>query len=94
VILLILLTLVLTPEERSMRARAAAHALHAQVDSRDHTKPARAAFARRFETEVDPEGVLLPAERARRAEQARRAYFTALALKSAVARRKRRERRT
>ncbi|CAN5898656.1 hypothetical protein BH23ACT5_BH23ACT5_10360 [soil metagenome] len=43
----------------------------------------------RFEDQVDPDRVLLPAERARRAEHAKKAYFTRLALKSAQARGKR-----
>lgn len=46
------------------------------------------AFAARFERQVDPNGVLPPAERARRAEAARRAYFTELALRSSQARRR------
>jgi hypothetical protein len=41
----------------------------------------------RFVDEVDPNRVLSPPERQRRAEQARKAYFTRLALKSAQARR-------
>lgn len=45
----------------------------------------------RFETQVDPEGRLSPAERSRRAEHARKAHFKRLALKSAQARRKSRE---
>lgn len=77
----------LTPNERILRARLAAHTLHSQIDSREHTKPARAAFLSRFEREVDPTGALDPADRIRRAEHARKAYFTALALKSAKARR-------
>lgn len=72
-----------------MRARLAAHVLHANVDSREHTEPARRAFMARFEDQVDPDRVLSPAERARRAEHAKRAYFTRLALKSAQARRRR-----
>ena len=79
----------MTPAERSLRARMAAHALHASVDSRNHTEPARRAFMARFEDQVDPERVLPPAERARRAEQAKKAYFTRLALKSSQARRDR-----
>ncbi len=67
----------------------AAHALHAKVDSRQHTKPARKAFMDRFEDQVDPDRVLPPAERARRAEQAKKAYFVGLALKSSQARNKR-----
>src|SRR3954467_10340502 len=73
--------------QRAMRARMAAHHLHANVaDPAAHTAPARAAFLSRFEREVDPEGVLEPRERARRAEHARKAYFTRLALASAHAR--------
>jgi hypothetical protein len=76
-----------------MRARMAAHALHARVpDAAAHTAPARAAFLARFEREVDPDGVLDPHERARRAEHARKAYFLRLALASAHARGARRGR--
>lgn len=78
-----------TPSERLLRARLAAHALHAHYDSRLLTGPARRAFLDRFERQVDPEGLLEPEERARRVEQARRSYFTSLALKSARARRRR-----
>lgn len=78
----------LTPNERTMRARLAAHVLHASVDSREHTEPARRAFMARFEDQVDPDRVLSAAERARRAEHAKKAYFTRLALKSAQARRR------
>jgi hypothetical protein len=76
--------------ERIIRARIAAHALHAKVsDPAAHTAPARAAFLSRFEREVDPEGVLEPEERSRRAEHAKKAYFLRLALVSAEARKRR-----
>jgi len=78
----------LTPSERSMRARIAAHAVHAKYDSRDLTANARKSFLSRFEREVDPDGVLPEAERIRRAEHARKAYFQQLAYKSARARRR------
>lgn len=65
----------------------AAHALHASVDSREHTEPARRAFMARFDDEVDPNRELPEAERRRRADQAKRAYFSRLALRSAQARR-------
>lgn len=78
----------LTPAERIMRARLAAHTLHAKVDSSEHTKPARKAFLERFENEVDPDRTLPREERLRRAEQAKKAYFTRLALKSVQARRR------
>jgi hypothetical protein len=73
---------------QSIRGRMGASALHSRHDSRQITAPARAAFLSRFDREVDPDGVLEPAERARRAELAKRLYFTRLALKSAKARRK------
>lgn len=80
----------LTPEQRALRARIAAHSLHARYDSRDLTAPARHAFLARFERDVDPEGVLPDRERMRRAESARKAYFARLALRSSSARRARR----
>jgi hypothetical protein len=65
----------------------AAHLLHAQIsDPTEHTAPARAAFLSRFEREVDPDGILDPQERARRAEHAKKAYFIKLALASRKAR--------
>lgn len=79
----------MTPEQRVLRAKLAAHTLHAEVDSREHTAPARRAFMARFEDEVDPDHVLPEAERRRRAEHARKAYFTRLALKSTQARQQR-----
>lgn len=62
-------------------------------DRRERTAPARDAFNKKFEDEVDPDRVLPEAERAIRAEHARRAHFLRLALKSANARRERRDRR-
>ena len=78
----------LSPAERSLRARLAAHSMHARHDARETTTAARAAFLARFEAEVDPNGILSPEERRRRADHARRAYFTRLALASAKARRR------
>ena len=80
----------LTPSERVLRARLAAHTRWAQeTDRQAATAKARAAFLDRFDREVDPDGTLDPAERKRRAANARKAYYTGLALKSAQARRKR-----
>jgi hypothetical protein len=76
----------MTPAQRSLRSRLAAHTLHATHDSRSLTEPARKAFLNKFEREVDPEGVLPVTERHRRAEHARKAYMARLALKSAQAR--------
>lgn len=78
----------MSPKDRSERARIAAHKLHATHDSRQITSNARAAFLDRFAREVDPEGVLTPDERARRAAHAKTAYFRGLALKSAQKRRR------
>jgi hypothetical protein len=64
--------------------------MHAKYDTRETTKNARAAFLARFEREVDPDEQLPVEERRRRAEAARKAYFTRLALQSAKARSKRR----
>jgi len=76
----------LTPQQRVLRARLAAHHLHATRDSREVTRPARQAFLSRFDREVDPDGLLTPAERTRRATQARKAYFTGRSLKASKAR--------
>lgn len=75
-------------DEKRMRLqrRAAAHALHSLYDSRDITKAARDAFHARFEAVVDPDRVLSARERSRRAIQAKKAYFTDLARRSAQAR--------
>jgi hypothetical protein len=61
----------------------------ARHDAHEVTRAARQAFWNKFERDVDPEGVLPPEERARRAEMARKAHFARLALASAKARRKR-----
>ena len=79
----------LTPEQRRLRAQVAAHVQWAkEPDPSARTAGARKAFMERFEREADPDGVLDPAERARRAEHLRRAYFTRLALASSRARKK------
>ena len=79
----------LSPTERTLRARLAAHTLHSRVDSTQHTQPARKAFLSKFEEQVDPDGKLDPAERKRRAEHAKKAHFVRLSLLSSKARRQR-----
>lgn len=75
---------------RTLAARIAAHESWARTPDRTaRTAPARAALMARFERDVDPDGILPPVDRARRAESARRAHFTRLALASAKARRAR-----
>jgi hypothetical protein len=77
----------LSPEERSLRARLAAYKMHSQGGT--NTKPARLAWEAKFEEQVDPHGTLSPEERARRAEAARKAHYTKMAYRSARARSKR-----
>ena len=75
----------LSPSERTLRARIGAHSLHAQRDSRVTTAPGRKAAAdklnARLLAEIDPDSILPLDERARRLEHARKAYFGRLALK-------------
>lgn len=80
----------LTPSERKLRARKAAHSRWANTDSAKASEDARRRILDRFEEGVDPGHTLDPAERAKRAEHARKAHFAGLALKSAQARRARR----
>lgn len=77
----------LMPNQRALRARIEALALHAQRDPRETTIAARSAFLDRFSRQVDPDGILSPTERRRRAKAAKRAYMAGLALRSALARR-------
>lgn len=72
----------LTPEQRSLRARIGAHAQHAKHDPLETTAAARhASQVLRFERQVDPDGILSPGERTRRALAARRQYMATLSLK-------------
>jgi hypothetical protein len=81
-----------SPSDRSLVAKLAAHESWAQTENRTaRTAPARAALMTRFEDQVDPDRTLPPVERARRAESAKKAHFARLALKSAQSRRKSRE---
>lgn len=82
----------LTPSERALYGQIAAHESWARTTDRAaRTENARRAMLVKFEFEVDPHGELTPAERAVRANHARKAYFKRLALKSAQARRRRRD---
>ncbi|MGZ4585067.1 MAG: hypothetical protein ACXVYI_12095 [Mycobacterium sp.] len=79
----------LTPAEKKLRAQFAVNTSWAHTPDRPaRTRNAREAFLDRFEQEVDPEDTLPPNERAKRAENARKAYFQRLALKSSQARRR------
>lgn len=80
----------MTPAERKLRARIAAHKRWADTSMPERiaaTAPARRAAAERFERQVDPEGKLSAAERIKRADHARREYMLRLSLKSVRSRR-------
>lgn len=84
----------LSAEQRSLRAKLAAHAMHAQHDSQGVTTNARATFMGSFERTVIEQAEangeqLTDAEVAKRAEHLRKAHMYRLALASAKARRKR-----
>lgn len=80
----------MTAAERTLRAQVAAHESWARTTDRAaRTEPARRAMLQRFERQVDPEGKLAPAVRAKLAENARQAYYKRLAYLSARARRRR-----
>jgi hypothetical protein len=67
----------------ALRGRIGAHVTHSRHDSHELTRHAREAFLSSFEHQVDPNGTLPEAERQRRAEHARKAHMTRLALQSA-----------
>lgn len=76
-----------TSSDRRQQARVAAYSSWARTpDPAARTAPARKRFLSRFERAVDPDGVLPEPERQRRAEYEKKAYFAALARKSAKAR--------
>ena len=72
-----------------LAGRIGAFAQQARNDTRETTEAARRAFKNSFLDEVDPEGKLPEGERQRRAEAARRAWYSRLAMKSAQSRQKR-----
>lgn len=64
---------------KNINARIAAEISWARTTDRSaRTRPARQAFLKRFEREVDPDGKLPPDERRLRAEHALRAYMLRL----------------
>jgi hypothetical protein len=79
----------LTPKQRTMRARMAAHVRWAKSKNpHEDTRPGRDAFMERFRREADPESLLPEAERERRAKHLMKAHFTRMAFDSSKARRK------
>jgi len=77
-----------TDQLRQLQRSAGAFAAHAKHGWAHMTAAAqRAANITRFEKQVDPEGRLPSAERATRADQARRAHMKLLAVRAVQARR-------
>lgn len=76
----------LTPEQRTIRARIAAHTRWSKEDPAPTAKRAQAGLLDKFRREVDPNNELPEAERERRAQAARRAHMQRLALASSKAR--------
>jgi hypothetical protein len=80
----------LTQAERTLRARAAAHARWGNTDPAEASEAARRRLLARFDAQV-PAEVTDPAERARRSEHLLRAHMARLALQSSKARRARKQ---
>lgn len=77
----------MTPEQRSLHARAMAYAQWAkEPDRAARSRLGYDGLLRRFEREVDPDGQLDPAERTRRAMLRHRSHMNMLALRSSIAR--------
>jgi hypothetical protein len=71
--------------KKNINARIAAEISWARTQDRSaRTRPAREAFLKRFEREVDPDGKLPPDERASRANHALRAHMLRLRKRSVV----------
>lgn len=80
----------LTAAQRSLSARAAAHARWAQTSDAERARfsaDARARQMSRWDREVDPDGLLGPAERARRATNAMKAHMANMGKRSSQKRR-------
>jgi hypothetical protein len=71
------------PVLMSLRGRIGGLVRSARHDSRAMTEAARAAFLTKLEREADPDGVLPPIERRRRAEALRRAHLARASLAAA-----------
>lgn len=78
------------PKRRSQIASLAAHTSWARTPVRaERMAPANRAREKKWEKQVDPEGVLSPADRARAAASARAAYYRRLSMAGVEARRAR-----
>jgi hypothetical protein len=72
----------------SLMGKLGAAKLHAS--GKTNTGPARAAADARYDRMVDPDGILDPKERAKRAAHARREHLLRMSLRAAAIRRQRR----
>jgi hypothetical protein len=79
-------TTLIDPAEMSRRGRIGAHVTHSRHDSRQLTARAREALLAKYEREVDPDGILDPEERRRRAAHARRAHLARIGRLGTIAR--------
>ena len=80
----------LTPSQRQTPSRDGSHKSWSNtVDPTARTAPGRAGLLRKFEDQVDPDRTLTPEERAKRAESARKAFYTRLSSLAVKARRAR-----
>ena len=79
----------MSPAERSLRARTAVHTSWANTkDRRKRGQGGVEARLRRFEQQVDPDGLLEPGERRVRAQSLMKAQMSELSRQSAKARKK------
>ena len=84
---LVLVTQVFDPEEMACLGRIGAYITRSRPGTRELTSLAHAAFLTTFEKHVDPDGVLPPDERRRRATHARKPHMARLACLGVPARR-------
>jgi hypothetical protein len=79
----------MTPAERRLAGQQGAYTRWAYTADRTAaTAPARAGLWAKFERQVDPDGLLAPEERAKRAESLWKAHFAGMARNSIRARRR------
>ena len=77
----------ISAEMATLRGRIGAHTSWANTADRTaRTEPGRQAMRDKFARQVDPDSVLTPTEREFRADHARRAHYSRMAMKSAKVR--------
>lgn len=79
----------LNESQRRLRAQIGANEKWAHTDPCEGTRAARTAFEQKFLDAVDPDRLLPEAERLKRAQRKRKAYFQRLALESSIVRTRR-----